>query len=235
MAFTAVKICEICTQFLLIQHALACMWYKVGSLASANSAGWVVEAGRGGGQTATDNYMAALYWMFCSLGFGVTELEPRTKLERAFGIFASVLAMAMFSTILGTIASQTSILSKSAQEYRQQFWQLNRSLIHVHADQELSQRVIHFLHHAFSLRHENHIEQPAEILSLLSKPLWCDLQVARFRGCLNDLGFVIFLSETLGDKPAESQLVRRVAMHAISEKASRLHNSRLCVEDSNSP
>ena len=65
--------------------------------------------------------------------------------ERAFGILFALLALAVFSTLLATIASQTATLSTSTEERRHLFRQLGKFLGRHRIPPELSLRIHCFL------------------------------------------------------------------------------------------
>ena len=44
----------------------------------------------------------SLYWMFCQMGFGLSEIVAATELEVIFGLTASIAGLAIFSFFLGT-------------------------------------------------------------------------------------------------------------------------------------
>lgn len=54
--------------------------------------------------------------MFCQLGFGSTNIEPETTLERTFALLVAFMALGIFSTLLGTITSHTALLNKSMED-----------------------------------------------------------------------------------------------------------------------
>ena len=54
--------------------------------------------------------------MYCQLGFGGTEIEPGTTAERVFGIVVALEGLAIFSTLLVTITTHTTLLTKSAED-----------------------------------------------------------------------------------------------------------------------
>ena len=55
--------------------------------------------------------LRSLYWMFCQMGFGLSEIVALTDLEVLFGLTASIAGLAIFSFFLGTDVGPTTILA----------------------------------------------------------------------------------------------------------------------------
>ncbi|CAE7229941.1 unnamed protein product [Symbiodinium necroappetens] len=202
------NIVQISVQLLLIHHLTACCWYYVGSW---ESPGWVSQ--NLDSATVSYKYSTSLHWTFCQLGFGGTEIEPVNTAERAFGILFALLALAVFSTLLATIASQTATLSKSTEERRRLFRQLGKFLGKHGIPPELSLRIHCFLEHAYNLKQQTLLETTVPLLDLLSKPLRGELQCARYESCLRQLDFVAFLPASCRD-----DALQRLAHKALQQR-----------------
>lgn len=163
--------------------------------------------------TVSYKYSTSLHWTFCQLGFGGTEIEPVNTAERAFGILFALLALAVFSTLLATIASQTATLSKSTEERRRLFRQLGKFLGKHGIPPELSLRIHCFLEHAYNLKQQTLLETTVPLLDLLSKPLRGELQCARYETCLRQLDFVAFLPASCRD-----DALQRLAHKALQQR-----------------
>ena len=193
---------------------MACAWYYVGSTDPVD--GWVARSVTHSG-TMGYRYTASLYWMLCCFGFGTTEAEPVTQLEILFGIMAAMVGLAIFSLLLGAITTNCAILSRAADDHRQQFRQLRRFLAYTNVDADLRVRITHFLERAYVLNREDRPESEVPLLALLSKPLQRELQFARYEGCLREVGFSKYLASVSGHHPAELLVLQHLATHAISQ------------------
>eukprot|EP00435_Cladocopium_sp_Y103_P075456 s3_g58.t1 len=205
------NISTLSVQILLILHAMGCAWYFVGSA----DGGWVSRSGVDAGPLM-HRYATSLYWMFCQMGFGLSEIVAATELEVIFGLTASIAGLAIFSFFLGTITSNSALLGKAQEEHRQQFRKLRRYLAYFQVDADLSERVTHFLERAYVLDREGRPESEVPLLALLSKPMQRELRFARYEVCLREIGFSRYLSHC-GHGPAELLALRHLATHAISQ------------------
>ncbi|CAE7253765.1 KCNH7 [Symbiodinium pilosum] len=203
-----VNIMQISLQLLLIHHLMACSWYYVGTV---ESDGWVAK--NMFVASVSYKYTTSLHWTFCQLGFGGTEIEPVNTAERIFGILVALLALAIFSTLLGTIASHMATLSRNTEERRSLFRQLSKFLGRQHIPAELALRIRCFLEHAYNLKQQTVLETKVPLLDLLSKPLRGELHCARYEGHLRQLDFLLLLSET-----QRADAVRRLAHRALQQR-----------------
>lgn len=178
------NILQITGQILLVHHLLACVWFVVGQL---DENGWVAVYLKE--PSVGYSYTTSLYWMFCQLGFGSTNIEPETTLERSFALMVAFMALGIFSTLLGTISATVLNLNKSMEEKRLHFRELKQFLSHHRISDELSLRVCRFLEHAWALKNEVVLESSVQILELLSTPPRRELRYARYESCLKELGF----------------------------------------------
>ncbi|CAE6919512.1 KCNH2 [Symbiodinium natans] len=143
------KIAQISMQVLLVRHLMASAWFHIGRLDAEH--GWVAKADLSM-TSVWYKYTTSLHWMYCQLGFGGTEIEPGTTAERVFGIVVALEGLAIFSTLLVTITTHTTLLTKSAEERRHKFQKLGQFLSSLHVEPELVLRITCFLQHAFAVK-----------------------------------------------------------------------------------
>lgn len=62
---------------------MGCAWYYVG----AREGGWVMRASIQEAELS-HRYTTSLYWMFCQMGFGLSEIVAATDLEAVRWTFA---------------------------------------------------------------------------------------------------------------------------------------------------
>ncbi|CAE7351595.1 KCNH6 [Symbiodinium natans] len=185
------SILQLSAQIVLNHHAIACIWYYIGTV--AGSTGWVAINNLDS-QPMLYRYATSLNYLFCQLGFGGTGIEPGTTLERFFGLFTAVQALAIFSTLVASLTSHAAFLNKSGEERRNEFRLLRQFLAHSQVEEELALRIQRFLEHAHALTKEVVDEIQVPLLRLLSKPLWRELRYAMYKHCLGEIGFVRSLS-----------------------------------------
>eukprot|EP00439_Symbiodinium_sp_Y106_P053076 s407_g7.t1 len=212
-AIAKAKIFLLSCQILLMQHVLACIWYKVGVVSDE---GWVSQFD----YTEKDldyRYTTSLHWMFCQLGFGSTGIEGSTTLERVYGLIVAFLALVVFSTLLGAITSLTNQLNKASEERKHQFRQLRKYLNQHHINEDLCLRITGFLQDAYSLRQARLADSQVALLELLSKPLRGELQYAMYERCLEEMTFV--KDELLRyDDRGNLQAAKNLATEALTQR-----------------
>ncbi|CAJ1364729.1 unnamed protein product [Effrenium voratum] len=173
-------------QIFTTQHLVACAWYDLGIM---NERGWVTHW-QLQGRSKEFQYLTALHWTYCQLGFGGTEIEPSTAAERIFGLLVAFMALGIFSTLLGSVTGLSGLLNKSSEEKRFLFVTLRRFLEHNRIHEDLKERITCFLEHAYSLNKKNMTEDQVQLLELLSVPLHRELQRARYDFSLKELGLL---------------------------------------------
>ncbi|CAE7941398.1 Kcnh1, partial [Symbiodinium sp. KB8] len=212
-AIAKAKIFLLSCQILLMQHVMACIWYKVGVVSNE---GWVSQF-EFSEKNMDYRYTTALHWMFCQLGFGSTGIEGSTTLERVFGLIVAFLALVVFSTLLGAITSLTNQLNKASEERKHQFRQLRKYLNQHHINEDLSLRITGFLQDAYSLRQARLADSQVALLELLSKPLRGELQYAMYERCLEEMTFV--KDELLRyDDRGNLQAAKNLATEALTQR-----------------
>ncbi|CAE7690022.1 KCNH6 [Symbiodinium pilosum] len=208
------SILQLSAQILLNHHAIACIWYYVGTV--AGSAGWVA-VNNVDSQPVLYRYTTSLNYLFCQLGFGGTGIEPGTTLERLFGLFTAVQALAIFSTLVASLTSHAAFLNKSGEERRNEFRLLRKFLARSQVEEDLAQRIQRFLEHAHALTKEVVDEIQVPLLRLLSKPLWRELHYAMYKHCLGEIGFVRSLSRCSVSDDLNADATRQLSQ-ALSQR-----------------
>lgn len=208
------SILQLSAQIMLNHHAIACIWYYVGTV--GGSQGWVAVNSLDS-RPILYRYTTSLNYLFCQLGFGGTGIEPGTTLERFFGLFTAVQALAIFSTLVASLTSHAAFLNKSGEERRNEFRLLRKFLARSQVDEELALRIQRFLEHAHALTKEVIDEIQVPLLRLLSKPLWRELRYAMYKHCLGEIGFVRSLSRSSVSDDLNSDATRQLSQ-ALSQR-----------------
>lgn len=207
------SIVQIGIQILLIHHVMACGWYYLGTMSED---GWIAIAGKSE-KSKLYLYTTSLHWMFCQLGFGGTEIEPNTVAERVYGLLVNFMALVIFSTLLGTVTSLAALLNRSSEERRFLFANLGRFLKYNQIDKDLGDRITHFLQHAYAVKQLHIHEDQVQLFDLLSVPLCRELQLARYKKSLQEMGFL--LGTSVSRSPDMNDfLIQRLASKAVSQK-----------------
>ncbi|KAK2843972.1 hypothetical protein Q5P01_010631 [Channa striata] len=146
---TAVLFLLMCT-FALIAHWLACIWYAIGNVERATSAGigWLDTLGE---QLGKDKYVTSLYFTFSSLtsvGFG--NVSPNTNSEKIFSICVMLIGALMYASIFGNVSAIIQRLYSGTARYHAQMMRV-REFIRLHQiPNPLRQRLEEYFQHAWS-------------------------------------------------------------------------------------
>ncbi|CAJ1385449.1 unnamed protein product [Effrenium voratum] len=107
-AFMVMKIVSALLMMLAINHLIACCWYGIASrIPSENN--WLVSMGMDQAPFL-DSYAASLHWSLTQFTPATNNIAPDNALERLFAIFVILLAMGVFSSIIGSISSAVNSL-----------------------------------------------------------------------------------------------------------------------------
>ncbi|XP_029970803.1 potassium voltage-gated channel subfamily H member 6-like [Salarias fasciatus] len=159
----AVLFLLMCT-FALIAHWLACIWYAIGNVERATSAGigWLDNLGDqlgrpyndsvlGSGPSVRDKYVTALYFTFSSLtsvGFG--NVSPNTNSEKIFSICIMLIGALMYASIFGNVSAIIQRLYSGTARYHAQMMRVREFIRFHQIPNPLRQRLEEYFQHAWS-------------------------------------------------------------------------------------
>ncbi|XP_030016659.1 potassium voltage-gated channel subfamily H member 6-like [Sphaeramia orbicularis] len=159
----AVLFLLMCT-FALIAHWLACIWYAIGNVERATSAGigWLHTLGEqlgrpyndsisGSGPSIRDKYVTALYFTFSSLtsvGFG--NVSPNTNSEKIFSICVMLIGALMYASIFGNVSAIIQRLYSGTARYHAQMMRVREFIRFHQIPNPLRQRLEEYFQHAWS-------------------------------------------------------------------------------------
>ncbi|XP_008286689.1 potassium voltage-gated channel subfamily H member 6-like [Stegastes partitus] len=159
----AVLFLLMCT-FALIAHWLACIWYAIGNVERATSAGigWLENLGdqlgkpynesvTGSGPSIRDKYVTALYFTFSSLtsvGFG--NVSPNTNSEKIFSICIMLIGALMYASIFGNVSAIIQRLYSGTARYHAQMMRVREFIRFHQIPNPLRQRLEEYFQHAWS-------------------------------------------------------------------------------------
>ncbi|XP_055084247.1 potassium voltage-gated channel subfamily H member 6-like [Periophthalmus magnuspinnatus] len=159
----AVLFLLMCT-FALIAHWLACIWYAIGNVERATSAGigWLDTLGDqlgkpynesvgSSGPSIRDKYVTALYFTFSSLtsvGFG--NVSPNTNSEKIFSICVMLIGALMYASIFGNVSAIIQRLYSGTARYHAQMMRVREFIRFHQIPNPLRQRLEEYFQHAWS-------------------------------------------------------------------------------------
>eukprot|EP00435_Cladocopium_sp_Y103_P074113 s223_g46.t2 len=203
----------IMTGMMLLEHVIACGWFGLGSMESANGRTWLTEY-KLQDETFFKQYTASLRWAFQQLGIGGTDIEATNEREGAYSLMVALISLVNFSTIISSMTSLVSALQSRRMEETQQFGLLRRFLRINNIGANLSQRITRFLQFTYHQRETN--SHDPYILDYLSKSLQAELQLARYSDCLAHLPFLDQLLTSDGMSVQENHIMQTLAQRAVA-------------------
>ena len=202
------------SRLLILNHLVACGWYAVGDFGGP---GWVAVE-RLDTETVFHRYLLCLNWAFAMLSVGSSELVPKSTLELFFSVLVAFRSLITYSTLISTMTSLLSGLSKIKEDENTEFRMLRSYLVHHDIAKELQQKITRFLQHQYGLRQQaKSADAQVPLLELLSSRLQGELSFAKYRKSLGRLAFVDELLQS--NDLVVMQVLHRVAIKAIRDTA----------------
>lgn len=172
--FLFVNLAKLLVFVLVLNHAIACMWYFVGQTSKKNGERNWIDVGQVEGNLAYE-YTTAMHWSLTQFTPASMDISARNSAERIFSIVVLFFAMVAFSSVVGSITSSMTSLRNMKGDNMKQFWLLRRYLRQQQAPKGLAQRIIKYLEHQTS---QPVVVQPKQvhILDKLSEQLQSELK-----------------------------------------------------------
>lgn len=164
---------------LIVNHIIACLWYLVSDSydGRGRQTSWVKHY-RMHEHTWKYQYLTALHWSLTQFTPASMHVQPQNSYERGIAIFIIILALLMFSSVVGSITSSMTQLRALRENEWKQFWLLRRYLRQQAVPMILSVRIQRYLEYACGNRKEMVPPSAVNILSLLSDQLKDELECA---------------------------------------------------------
>lgn len=200
-------------RLLILNHLLACCWWGVALMSPDQN--WARDSGLWQAPVL-DQYLTSLNWSFAMLGVGLSSVKTTNTLEIAFFVIVAFRSLMTYATLISSITSLTSALSKIKEDETSEFRMLRSYLTHNSIGAELSHKISRFLQHQYHLRQEAksaHANVP--LLELLSPTLRRELEYARNSGSMEKLGFIEELLPT--DDLQVLQVLQDLAVNAMTD------------------
>lgn len=180
-------------ELLILNHWVACAWFGVHWLNSSEN--WVLASGLDD-RDAVFQYLSCLLWAFCQLGVGESPLLPTNKMEMVLNSVVGFRSLVTSATLISTMSGLIAGLRKLREDEISEFRLLRRYLQQNSIPHALGQKVTQFLQHQYAERqHERSLHMHVPLLSLLSRPMYQELQFERHRVALSKIGVVRELLE----------------------------------------
>lgn len=213
IAFFYYSLCSAGLRLLILNHLLACCWWGVALMNPDEN--WARDSGFWDAPVL-DQYLTSLNWSFAMLGVGLSSIRSTNTLEIAFFVIVAFRSLMTYATLVSSITSLTSQLSKIKEDETMEFRMLRSYMAHNNIGAELSHKILRFLQHQYHLRQEAksaHANVP--LLQLLSPTLRRELEFARNSGAMEKLDFINELLPT--DDLQVLQVMQDLAVHAMTD------------------
>ncbi|CAK9002200.1 unnamed protein product [Durusdinium trenchii] len=205
-------------RLLVLNHLVSCAWYGVGRLGGAD--GWLQQRADSG---IWQSYLECLNWAFAQLSVGSSDILPANTLELAFCCIIAFRSLITYSTLISTMTSLMSGLSRIKEDEATEFRLLRNYLVHNDIPKGLQQKIVRFLQNQYALRKQaKSVGSRVPLLELLSQQLTGELHIERYR---QDLCKVSFLRNLLQkDDFQVIQVLQKVALTAVSDVMVAAHD-----------
>eukprot|EP00913_Durusdinium_trenchii_P020562 g19314.t1 len=200
-------------RLLILNHLLACCWWGIALIYPDQN--WARASGLWDA-SVLDQYLTSLNWSFAMLGVGLSSIRTTNTLEIAFFVIVAFRSLMTYATLVSSITSLTSALSKIKEDETSEFRLLRSYLAYNNIGAELSHKISRFLQHQYHLRQEAksaHANVP--LLELLSPTLRRELEYARNAGSMEKLDFIAELLPT--DDLQVLQVLQDLAVNAMTD------------------
>lgn len=197
-----------------ICHAIACLFYLVGSMES----GWVQYYEMGAADASLRfRYISTLLWAICQFTPGGSALFPQTFSEKLYGFAVLVFALFAFSSIVGSITTAMTSLRGMNAKNEADLWVLRKFLKQHAISPPLQARILRYV--KFSIEHKKKLVQQdgVELLHLLSDSLQHQLQGEVFMPVLVLHPFFYHFNRQ-SEHSCRHMCAKAVAMKSFSER-----------------
>jgi len=161
---------------LAINHFIACLWFIMSKNLNRDDS-WVRKEGFEH-QPWEYQYATSFHWSITQFTPASMSVQPQNLSERAFAIAVVVIALVVFSYLVGRIVSSISQLMGMKEDFHKQFWSLRRYLRQNNVETTLSIRIHKYLEHAWHQKKQKVSATDIKLITLLSEQLYNELQCA---------------------------------------------------------
>jgi len=197
---------------LVFNHVIACAWFSIADFQEKQGQDtWVTVHGFAG-EAWSYQYATAFHWSITQFTPASMDVQPQNMLERSFTVFVVVVALVVFSYLVGSITGALTLIRNMHEEKYKQFWNVRRYLLQNSVPMMLSVRIKKYLEHAWQQQRVRVSATSVKIFSLLSEQLHDELTCAIFAPHICVHSLLKFLC-TEADVT-----MQRLARKAITEK-----------------
>mmetsp|Transcript_62567 Transcript_62567/g.146793 ORF Transcript_62567/g.146793 Transcript_62567/m.146793 type:complete len:696 (-) Transcript_62567:19-2106(-) len=200
---------------LSVNHIIACFWYGVGS--------WTSELGNWMAAKHIDStnvveaYVAAMHWSLCQFTPSTNPIAPANAWERFFAIWVILLAMACFSSFLGSIGAAVNSMRMAHRDEMLKHAKLERFFM----ERKLSVQL--FDHVKSAIRRDQTIkirmkEEEVSLMTTIPERLKKDLHREMYMDAMLRIG--IWMSGTL--RLEDREFITDICHIAVTEGSCRM-------------
>eukprot|EP00434_Breviolum_minutum_P032535 symbB.v1.2.028773.t1/scaffold3081.1/size64104/1 len=204
-------LCGSIARLLILNHFVSCAWYGVGRLSGEN--GWLALQPEA---SMLHNYLECLNWAFAQLSVGSSSILPQNTLELAFCCIIAFRSLMTYSTLISTMTSLMTGLSKIKEDEATEFRMLRNYLVHNDIPKVLQQKIVRFLQNQYALKQQAvSVGSRVPLLELLSQQLHGELHLERYRHEFCKMSFLRNLSSMADFQVV--QVLQKVALTAVGD------------------
>lgn len=200
-----VSVAKMIVLLLMLNHALSCLWWLVGSVDRTTS--WISALSL---QHAhwSEQYAWSFHWGITQFTPSSMPVQPENLGERCFAVSVVVFALVFFSYIVGSITGSLSQIRIMREDEFKQLWQLRRFMRQHRVRLVLARRIQRYVESRFKTKKQLIPIQTLKTIPLLSTQLLSELKSE-------------LCADQLGIHPLFFDLSRisRLTMHRLSHKA----------------
>lgn len=205
VALTLFSMTQAVVLILLTTHLIACGWYWVSSGSERDSVGAVLES-----------YTSALHWSLAQLGFGNTDVFPKTSAEVAFSTAVAIVAVVSMAFLVGSVVTGLLRLQFLTRAQHEKEDQLRDYLSSRNVTWALRSRIRNFLRSSRIAQQRHVLEQSVELLKMLPKAMALELRAEVLIPVLLVHPFFAMYAVSQVDKVAMHHLIQRRAVQELA-------------------
>jgi len=148
LVYAILRTVQLLGSIVLLSHFMACAWYFIGNVYGKDFPNsWVadLEGHRSQVPSLAFRYTTAMHWSLSQFTLSSSDVAPQNALETTFASVMLVLAVVMFSLLLGTMVTATTRLRQLAEQTSTQRRFVQRYLDERGISMDLGTKVCSFL------------------------------------------------------------------------------------------
>jgi len=177
------NVLKLMAMIVAINHLIACLWFKLGSVKHDNFDSWVYKY-KFEAQPLEYQYLSSLHWSLTQFTPASMNVQPVNTSERLFAVLVLLFAMIVFSSFVSSITAAMNQLRNLTAKNGSHLWLMRKYLREQNVSPDLYHRLIRYAR-ITSERHEAKVQKKDVLfLSLLSIPLHNELAAELYQSVL---------------------------------------------------